>query len=923
MIGRCIGHYQILEKLGEGGMGEVYLAEDVSLSRKLALKFLPESLSSDPVAGKRFQREARSAAALDHPYICKIFEVAQTEDGRDFIAMEYLQGETLQARLAQGPLPTKECLKLGAELAEALDSAHAKGIIHRDLKPANIMVTPAGHAKIMDFGLAKELTPNRDQEQKISSALTMIGSTLGTLSYMSPEQIQGPAVDHRSDIFSLGIVIYEMLAGVNPFQRDQAAAMVGAILRDEPPPLSRYVNHVPEVLQHTVGKMLEKDPAERYQSVHEVLTNFNRLREESGKYIPVEIPPVNQHPATLLWPVLTAVLALVACGLAVWVFRLSMETGPGTFPVVRTSIRLPDGERLASGILYRHSVAVSPDGRWVAYTSYQTGIGDDPDGDPFINLRRLDQPEARRFAGFNPFFSPDSRHLGFITRESEGRSSVRHAPVEGGPVVKVTEFSGSLGFGCAWLPDGTILFAPRFNDVLYGVPAVGGEARPVTRLDADQGEYGHRLPSVLPDGKGVIYTSIRFDGNPDWSRSHIVGLRVGTGETKVLVEGGSDGRYAATGHLLFAREGRLMGVRFDPDRLRLDGEPVPLLDGMVHAVHSGSTGTETGAAQFGLSGDGLLVFAPGSVRPESQNRIVWLDREGREQPLDVETRRWISVRIARDGRQALLATNYPPRAVWLYDFERKTLRRQTFVGRPLWGLWGPSQLEFTMACDPGGPMGIWTKQLDSGSGAGEEVATGISATRFPSSWSPDGRWLAFVVTTQEAADDIWIHDREGSDQPFLATQYSERFPEFSPDGRWLAYSADESGGQEVYVRPFPGPGRPVQISSEGGEEPCWSRDGTMIHYSRSEAGETRRGYYSVSLESRDDTLLPGLPRRLFEAHSVRSIPVRSYDVGPDGRFLVVKLDPDFRTRTRETMAPMYLEVVQNWFSEIRGKFPED
>ena len=283
MVGRTVSHYRVDAKLGEGGMGEVYRAEDTLLGRKVALKFLPHHLHYDAVAHKRFLREARSAAALDHPHICKIFEVAKTEEGREFIAMEYVEGETLQERLARGSPSLKDTLKWGAELAEALESAHNRGIVHRDLKPANVMITPSGHAKILDFGLAKRLLSDRGGEQDISAALTLEGATLGTLAYMSPEQLRGEQVDYRSDIFSLGILLYEMTAGAHPFRREQGAATAAAILKDDPPPLTRYVEEVPELLRHTVGKMLAKDRAERYQSVHEVLTNLNRLREDSGR----------------------------------------------------------------------------------------------------------------------------------------------------------------------------------------------------------------------------------------------------------------------------------------------------------------------------------------------------------------------------------------------------------------------------------------------------------------------------------------------------------------------------------------------------------------------------------------------------------------------------------------------------------------
>jgi eukaryotic-like serine/threonine-protein kinase len=924
MIGRTVSHYRIEAKLGEGGMGEVYLAEDSSLGRKVALKFLPEAWRDDPVARKRFLREARSAAALDHPFICDVIEIAQTEEGRDFIAMEYLEGETLRARLARGPLPLREALRLGAELAEALESAHAKGIAHRDLKPANIMIGPTGHAKVMDFGLAKKIVAEDGREQDISSALTREGATLGTLSYMSPEQLRGGAVDHRSDIFSLGIVLYEMAAGVHPFRKARPAETTSALLKDDPPPLGRYVDEAPELLAHTVGKMLAKDPAERYQSVHEVLTNLNRLREDSGRVRTAEARRTAAIPVWA-WIAVTAVLAFALGAMAIRHFLPQSDAGGAPPPVMRFSIHLPDGERLASGSTQRHAVAVSPDGRWVAYASYRPGEGDAPDGAPAIHLRRLDRTEVRRVPGFNPFFSPDGGQLGFVERDGEGRTWLKRTAVESVRVETVTELRdprGAGGYGCAWLPDGTIAFAPEENGGLLVVPAVGGEPRPLTEPDA-KGEVGHRLPSALPGTRAILYTAVRYVDYPDWSVARIVALRLDTGERRVLVEGGSDGRYAASGHLLFAREGRLLAARFDPGRLEVRGEPAPVWDGVVHSVHTGHVQSETGAAHYGVSRDGLAAFSPGSVAPEARREVVRVDREGREEPLGAERRHWLSARLSPDGRRALLTTNYPPRAVWLYDFERGILRRQTFEGRALFAVWGAGPEEFTWGADPEGPMGVYVKALDSGAGPGEKLATEWEGPQVPSSRSPDGRRLAFVVYSADLSHDIWIFDRETGAAPFLRTRFFERYPEFSPDGRRLAYASNESGRIEVYVRPFPGPGRPTQISTNGGRAPCWSRDGREIFYTLWDPASATREYYAVPLEADGDHLRPGVPKRLLGGRYSGSSPVRDYDVGPDGVFLLIKADPDRRTRIREAQAPVRIELVLNWFEDLRARVPVD
>jgi serine/threonine-protein kinase len=616
-------------------------------------------------------------------------------------------------------------------------------------------------------------------------------------------------------------------------------------------------------------------------------------------------------------------------GVSIWALWLRPETGRNPAPVIRSSINLPEGERLAWP--FRHAVAVSPDGQWLAYASrdYKLGEGNVPTGQPVVNLRRLDQTEVRRIPGFNPFFSSDSRQLGFLEPAGPSQFDLKRTRVEGGPLEQVTSFEDpdeGGGFGFSWLPDGTIVFAPREGEGLYRVTAVGGEPRPLTHPGMAVGEYDHRLPSPMPDGHTILYTEVRYSSG-DWSQARIVALRLESGEKKVLIEGASDGRYVASGHLLFAREGRLMAVQFDADRLEVKGDPVPVLDGLAHSIHAGNSKWDTGAAQYGVSSDGLLVFGSGSVLSELPKELVWVDREGHEELLAIEPKAWLSARISPDTRQVLLTSDSGgAQIVWLFDLERESLRRQSFDGQCGWALWGPGTGEFTFRSNPEGPQGTYVKSIDSGPGTGEKLPIEFSTFHAPSSWHPDGRRLAFVTQSPESNYDIWILDRQSGTEPFLQTRFSEKWPEFSPDGRWLAYTSDESGRDEVYVRPFPGPGKAVQISSTEGLEPCWSRDGKEIFYYSLllfDPIHNQQPYFAARIRISGHELRADPPKRLFAGRYQGAWPVRSFDADPDGRFLLIKREADSRTRILDALAPSHIELVQNWFEELRAKVPVD
>ena len=589
-IGRQLGTYRIVSLLGAGGMGEVYLAEDTQLDRQVALKFLPEPMLEDPTARKRFLREAQSAAALDHPFICHIHEVGEAE-GQSFIAMEYIQGMMMQDKLATGPLPVREAVETAAEIAEALEAAHKNDIVHRDLKPSNIMLTSEGHVKVMDFGLAKRVTPVEGQDkEEITTKLTQDDSILGTAPYMSPEQLRGRKVDVRSDIFSFGVVLYEMLAGVHPFKKSGQIETAHAILSETAAPLSRYTENVPVLLQHTVKKMLAKEPDRRFQSVHEVRTDFGELLEESGGSMlatTAAIPAERQRWITTLALV---VLAAAVSGIAVWTVMPSSP--PSERPVNRFVITPPPTAPLVNSI-YGSEVAISDDGKRMVYLAQTVGTTQ-------LYIQDLDEFVARPISGtegarWNPFFSPDGESVGFVSLGRLQRISVSGGPTQDLGVTEVAWFGGS------WFED-TIVFATGAAGTvtLYRVSAAGGPLEIVAEPDPEKGQ-NFTDPEILPDGKNVLFTINA--GVPGPSDFDTALLSLETGEKRILLEGAQRPHYAATGHLVYTQPttGAVMAVRFDLEKLQVTGEAAPVFA-------SGIRVTELGGTHYDFSKNGVLTL---------------------------------------------------------------------------------------------------------------------------------------------------------------------------------------------------------------------------------------------------------------------------------------------------------------------------
>jgi hypothetical protein len=889
LSGRRLGPYEILSTIGAGGMGEVYKACDTRLDRIVAIKVLPAHLAGRAELRERFDREAKAIASLNHPHICTLYDTGH-QDEIDYLVMEYLEGETLAQRLQKGALPLEQVLQYAIEISDALDKAHRKGVTHRDLKPGNIMLTKSG-TKLLDFGLAKlkqEAAPSNVPLSDLPTAknpLTAQGTILGTLQYMAPEQLEGKEVDTRTDIFSFGAVVYEMATRKKAFEGSTQASVISAIMSCQPPPMSSLQPMTPPVLDRVVKRCLAKDPDERCQSAND-LTNELKWISEGGSGVSAPTSTVKGVRTfgrrELILGSTASLLGAAVTGFAVW----RLKPSPPQL-VTRTVINLPPGQQLA-GLDSGPAVALSPDGIHLVYVAREGGT-------QRLYLRAMDVQEARPIPGTEsaviPFFSPDGQWVGFFAG-----GKLQKVSASGGAAIVL----GDAGFpyGASWGGQGMIAFAPALVSVLQQVPDAGGTPLPLTRYE--KGESSHRWPDFLPGGKAVLFavgpTAINF------TNAHVAVELVGKGEPRNLIQGGTQPRYASSGHLVYAQGGSLMAVPFDPRRLTAAGTAIPVVEGVLQSPASG-------AAQYTISATGTLVYISGGVQ-SAQSKLVWVSRNGVEQPLAAPMRAYQFPQLSRDGRRLAVGITEQEGQIWLFDLARETLTRFTFEGNsnsnPTWTPDG-KRIAF-QSNKEGAPNLFW--QLADGSGGLERLSTS-ELNQVPTSWSPDGQHLAFFEVDPTSQRDIWVlRLGDHKAQPFLKTPFDESVPRFSPDGRWLAYISNESGRFEIYVQPYPGPGGKWQISTEGGTEPVWNSNGRELFY--------RGGDKMMAVEiTTQPSFVAGTPRMLF-AGQYQPTPATTpnYDVSPDGqRFLMLK--PSESTG----VAPTQINVVLNWFEELKQKVP--
>jgi eukaryotic-like serine/threonine-protein kinase len=876
--GAQLGPYEILSALGAGGMGEVYKARDTRLERTVAIKVLPAGRAASPEVRQRFEREAKTISQLSHPHICALYDVGR-EGEIEYLVIEYLEGETLAQRLEKGPLAQEQVLRYAVEIADALDRAHRQGIVHRDLKPGNVMLTQAG-VKLLDFGLAKAIGPSGTGHLTAlptQANLTQEGTILGTVQYMAPEQLEGKEADARTDIFAFGAVLHEMATGRRAFSGATHASLISSILRDEPPPISQAQPMSPLALDRMVAVCLAKNPDERWQSARDIVREL-RWIAGGGQQPPLRPAEARGHMPRAAFAVAGFAVGALAAGLMLWPLLRRPPAVAVTGPVW-LSMDLPAGMPPATYGAQRPVFA--PDGSRVVYAGSRGGT-------TRLYMRSLDTLEVRpvrESEGANSaFFSPDSRWLGFATG-----SSLVKVPVEGGVPQAICDASEVRG--ASWGPDGMIVFATGTSG-LRRVPAAGGTSEEFLKPDRARGESGFYWPTILPDGEAVLFTS--FHGV-----SHVAVASLKTGQRHDLIEG-TDPQYAASGHLVFGRGGSLFAAPFDTRSLTLAGPAISVVEEvMVLSPYS--------CAQFGLSAGGALVYTPGTLPRHS---LVKVDRQGKVEPLPYGQRGWEEPRVSPDGKRLAVSIREGDPDVWILDLVRGTLARLTFEpGEDETPNWTPDGLQVTYnAGRPDSPDAVFRRSAD-GSGAEERIFETEQHVH-TGSWSPDGRTFAYSEYDPANSGDIWVLTIGAKDErrPWLRTPFNERAPRFSPDGRWLLYVSNESGRDDVYVQAFPGPGGKWQISTAGGTEPVWSRDGREIFYRSEDRMMAARvlpgGTFSVET-----------PRVLFEGHFV---PTRrgeaAYDVLPDGQqFLMVQPD--------ERSVPTHLNLVLQFSEELKRRAP--
>ena len=893
MIGKTLSHYKVLEKIGQGGMGEVYRAEDTNLSRDVAIKVLPEQFTKDPQRLARFEREAKLLASLNHPNIAAIYGLEEA-DGVRFLALELVPGDTLQERVAKGPVPVEEALEICRQIAEGVEAAHEKGVIHRDLKPASVKVTPEGKVKILDFGLAKTFeaeTPVTDisQSPTLTEEMTRAGVILGTPAYMSPEQAKGKPVDKRADIFAFGAVLYELLTGKRTFDGKTITETLAKILEGEPN-WAALPHTTPWRIQELLRRCLTKDVSERLDGIGNVRTEIKLALEEPSIVAPIGVSDAVQ-PEQQRWAMTVGlvVLALAVGGMATWFF---IQPSSPEQSLSRFVIRPSPPVVLSSG--GGNDLANSPDGRQLVYI----GVGE---GGSQLYLRSLDdfvdRPIPGTANGRAVFFSPDGESIGFF---AEGK--LKRTSLAGGSPITLCD-APQAPWGGDWFED-TIVFTATLESGqgLYRVSANGGESEMLATLNLDEGEQQYLLPDFLPDGKHILF-SIRLDTGFQTAL-----LSLETGERKVVLENARQARYLSTGHLIYeqAATGNLMAAPFDPVGVEIIGDSVVAVQGV----------RQTDQVDYAISDDGTLVYVPtggaGLVNPQVP---VWVDRSGQEgetivqEPL--ENPRY--PRLSPDGQRLTLTIGpFVQGDLWVYDLGGRPPFPLSLEGHNYNARWTPDGKRVAFASDREGPHNLFWMPADGSTLEPEPLLTSPFA-QLARSWTPDGRELIFLQTDPENQNLLMALPIEGEREPRLVveTQYAIRRgdngagAELSPDGRWLAYMSAVTGGPEIWVRPYPGPGVPIRISPNGGREPVWNPKGQELFYLEA----NKMMAVKVATEP-EFTFEP--PQELFVANYIRNSRP-SYDVGADGRFLMIK------AAAKE--AGGQINVILNWFEELKRLVP--
>jgi eukaryotic-like serine/threonine-protein kinase len=858
--GSALGRYRIDELIGAGGMGQVYRARDPRIERDVAIKVLPADYAADVERLRRFEQEAQASGALNHPNVLTLYDV-DTADGRPYLVMELLDGETLREVIGRGALPAARACEMAAAIARGLAAAHARGIVHRDLKPENVMVTRDGRVKILDFGIAKLRAREPDLDPPLTTPSgTAADTMLGTAGYMAPEQIRGERTDERADLFALGAILFELVAGRRAFDRESRVETLNAVLHDDVPALGAVAASVPVALDRIVRRCLDKDPDARFQSARDLAFALDTVADVTPSTSPAVAPPTVGR--RLRWPALLATVLLVVSGvvaLAIW----RLQPVLATRQLARFALPPPPRLRFAS------APAISPDGTLVVYAA-----GEGPTDKQRLFVRRLDQLTTTALPGtggaFMPFFSPDGKSVGFWA-DNQLKTIRLDAAAPPAVICAVGAF-----FGGAWAADGTIIFGSS-----DGLQRIGpdGVPRPVSTAKHAKSQLDY-LPWILPGGRALLL-SVR-DGDAPF---RIDVLTLDTGARRTLVARGFQAEYSPTGHVVYAAGDGLVAIPFDVDRLTATGTPVKLVDGVDTLPLD-----PRGLGEFALSSTGTLVFRP--QPPPPHRTLVWVDRSGVTTPIPIEPRTFWTPRLSPDGRQlAVVIDENGRRNIWVYRFDNATflpIASEGFNRAPVWTRDG----RLTYLSERDGVRHLMLQPTDS-SAAAESLLTS-PADLFPGGWSADGRSLVYVDRRRTGNSELRVLPIEGRQVTTLpGMPANANRPAISPDGRWIAFGippSEASGRPAIYVRPFPGPGPSRQFVDAAGQ-PVWSRDGGTIFFRSRRGGPpvyAGDGIFEMPFD-RSRGIAAGPERQLFRRAFAEDawMGVAGYDVAPDGRFLLV------------------------------------
>ncbi len=876
-IGTQLGSHEITALLGKGGMGEVYSARDTKLKREVAIKILPEEFSRDAERVSRFQREAEVLASLNHPNIAAIYDL-QEDKGTRFLVLELVDGETLAERIQRGPIPIEEALNIAKHICEALEAAHAKGVIHRDLKPANIKITPGGRVKVLDFGLAKvfEVEPRHPlpEGEGFSNSPTLMTGTgrgviLGTAAYMSPEQARGKTVDRTSDIWAFGCVLYEMLTGTQPFTGETITDILAGIVKMDPD-WTALPEGTPSIIRSLLRRTLQKDRNQRLRDIGDGKIEIEEALAQPPALTGAKVPSParNRKREWAAWAL--AAVAIIAFAV-VSVFYFNRPVAPETYLQVVTP---PTFDTI--------SMAISPDGRKLVFVGANQGRTQ-------LFLRSFDSANAQPLAGTDgasyPFWSPDSRSVGFFAE-----NKLKRIDVPGGAVQALA--NTTPGRGGAWSPDGTILFSAAGVGPLYRVEAIGGPIAEVTHLDSPR-TSGHLYPSFLPDGRHFLFYA---QGSPEGR-----GVYWGDLESKEiarLFDADTAAVYSPSGYLVFARQGNLFAQRFDAAKRQLLGDPFTIAEQATLDI----------AFSVGAFSAGANVLAYRTGASSGNRQLQWFDRSGKQVGVSGPPDGFASINpdLSPAGdRVALGRTVSGNQDIWILEPTRQLTTRFTFdPDLDQTPVWSPDGSQIVFSSNRKGNANLYLK---SSSGAGtDELLLETRQPKIVQDWSRNGRFIIYRSPDPKNGNDLWVLPLSGDRKPFplVVTPFTERDAQFSSDVRWVAYQSDESGHNEIYVQPFPGPGGKWQVSNAGGTQPRWNRNGKELFYV---ADDGKLMSVPIETKPNDPTLKASPPIELFPTRilEINGPNKQQYAVSPDGQRFLVNVPTE-----SATVSP--ITVVLNW-----------